>query len=464
MIQTEIKKLEDVLGEAIQMAKLNQSPQLLSYTNKIESIEPILYFNQAKLIADERMFWSSTEDAFFLVGAGEVSCLHGNSDRFSSIEKKWKEMLTNALTINPYQKPGTGPIAFGGFSFDPNKEKTSLWLDFKDSQFRVPAFLLTVVEGCSYLTINVVVQAEDHPKQLTFNIQEKINLLLESSTSTLPEASRINSETEINPSGWKQLVKKATDTIREDEADKIVLARELKVTFDKVVDPSPVLDKLLKTQTNSFIFAFESGQSCFLGATPERLVRVQEQQLLSTCLAGTARRGETEKEDKQISKSLMEDIKNRQEHQFVVQMIKDAVSVCCEDIYVPEEPSIYALKNLQHLYTPVQARLKKEFSIIDVIGRLHPTPALGGLPRQKSLAFIRENEQLDRGWYGAPIGWVDAYDNGEFAVAIRSALLKGKEGSLFAGCGVVRDSDPEAEYQETTIKFTPMLSVLGGKS
>ena len=94
--------------------------------------------------------------------------------------------------------------------------------------------------------------------------------------------------------------------------------------------------------------------------------------------------------------------------------------------------------------------------------RLHPTPALGGYPKEKSLAFIREHEQLDRGWYGAPIGWIDANENGEFAVAIRSALIQGDEASLFAGCGVVKDSDPEAEYQETNIKFKPMLSVLGG--
>jgi len=141
-------------------------------------------------------------------------------------------------------------------------------------------------------------------------------------------------------------------------------------------------------------------------------------------------------------------------------MIRNSIENYCSDVQIPKEPIIYPLKNLQHLYTPVTATLKNGQSIFDIIKQLHPTPALGGVPREKSLAFIRDHELLDRGWYGSPVGWLDSNQNAEFAVAIRSGLIQGDEASLFAGCGIMKDSDPEAEYEETNIKFLPMLSVL----
>ncbi|MRH44780.1 isochorismate synthase [Aquibacillus halophilus] len=461
MIQTEIKKLDEALNEAITIAGNKQIPQLFSITEMIDYIDPFLFFDQAKHIEGNRVFWASSAENFYLVGAGEAFDICSSVDRFDQTEAKFKAMLAESLIYNSYRVPGTGPIAIGGFSFDPEKEKTRMWQQFPASQFRVPAYLLTIVDGVTYLTINTVVRPEDHQKQMEFNIAKNKKMLLANNTS-LPEGPVINSKIEIDPVGWKELVRRATNDIKEEKADKIVLAREMRVTFEKKANISPILSKLTKAQTNSYIFAFENSDSCFLGATPERLVRVEDQHLLSTCLAGTAPRGKNKEEDYQIGLDLLRDVKNREEHEFVVKMIRDAVTACCIDVDVPSQPVLYPLKNLQHLYTPVKARLKSEYTIIDVVKRLHPTPALGGLPKVKSLEYIRENEELDRGWYGAPIGWLDAYKNGEFAVAIRSALIQGTEASLFSGCGVVKDSDPEAEYQETNIKFTPMLSVLGG--
>src|SRR5699024_10102249 len=124
------------------------------------------------------------------------------------------------------------------------------------------------------------------------------------------------------------------------------------------------------------------------------------------CLAGTAPRGKTRKDDEKLADELLHDEKNLEEHAYVVQMIKDSIEQYCEDIDIPEEPVIYPLRNLQHLYTPVKANLKNGHSVFDIVKKLHPTPALGGLPRDKALQFIRNEEYLDRGWYGAPIGWL----------------------------------------------------------
>lgn len=143
-------------------------------------------------------------------------------------------------------------------------------------------------------------------------------------------------------------------------------------------------------------------------------------------------------------------------------MIKNAMKESCIRISSPTQPDILKMRDIQHLYTPVRGVAKENVSLLTVVDRLHPTPALGGQPKQKAYEIIRELEVLDRGWYGSPVGWLDTKDNGEFAVAIRSGLINSNNASLFAGCGIVGDSEPESEYTETMIKFRPMLSALGG--
>ncbi|HAQ08276.1 MAG TPA: isochorismate synthase, partial [Bacillus bacterium] len=155
--------------------------------------------------------------------------------------------------------------------------------------------------------------------------------------------------------------------------------------------------------------------------------------------------------------------KNLIEHQYVVDMIKEAMRETCDEVILPDEPKLMKMKYIQHLYTPVVGKNREGTSLLHLVNRLHPTPALGGLPKKAAVEKIREVEQMDRGLYAAPIGWMDYQGNGEFAVAIRSGLIQGREASLFAGCGIVADSNAESEYTETSIKFRPMLTALGGK-
>ncbi|GGB36849.1 isochorismate synthase [Virgibacillus dakarensis] len=461
MIETKKALLESLLDQAIVLANNTDSAQLVSFTKKIDEIDPLQFFEAAKDQGMNRTFWTSTADEFCLVGAGTVCHLIADENRFQETEKQWENLVSNALIHNPYQTPGTGLVALGGMRFDPKKDNTDLWKKFKNSEFRVPRLTLTKQKSAFYLTINTEVTKDDHTGQLAHQLRKTAGCFL-GYTNSHPVAVRLKQKEEIAPEQWKGLVKQATDKINQNKAEKIVLAREMRLKLSKQPAITTVLKKLLTSQTNSYIFAFEHDDDCFVGATPERLVKLEQNQLLSTCLAGTAPRGKTTAEDKEISKTLLHDPKNRGEHDYVVQMIKNAIKHYCLDIQIPDKPVIYPLKNLQHLYTPVRATLKNGYSIFDIIKELHPTPALGGVPREASLTFIREYELLDRGWYGAPVGWLDSNQNGEFAVAIRSGLIQGDEASLFAGCGVVKDSDPEAEYEETLIKFAPMLSVLGG--
>lgn len=144
-------------------------------------------------------------------------------------------------------------------------------------------------------------------------------------------------------------------------------------------------------------------------------------------------------------------------------MIRQAMEMVGTEVELPEGPQLLKLRDIQHLYTPVIAAASKEGSLLAIIEKLHPTPALGGVPTEKAIEVIRGLEILDRGLYGSPIGWLDYQGNGDFAVALRSGLIQGNEASIFAGCGVVKDSEVESEFQETKIKFRPMLSALGGE-
>lgn len=463
MIEIKEEQLEHILDRAIQSITSDDVFQLVSVTKRINKVDPLHFFEGSKTLNKDRTFWTSTTDNYCLAGVGNAYEISADEARFEITENRWNNLLDEAIIYNPYQVPGTGIVALGGMAFDPKKEKTALWESFKPSQFTVPEYMLTKNDNSYYFTVNIVVKKDDHPVQLAKGIVE-IETELFNHQKPETENAVISKKKEIMPEQWKETVRLATEEIRRKQTEKIVLAREMRLKFNKQAKIGQILKKLMGTQSNSYIFAFERGEDCFVGATPERLVRLEKEHLLSTCLAGTAPRGKTPEEDRKISNDLLHDDKNRQEHDFVVEMIKQSIKKYCTDINIPEEPVIYPLKNLQHLYTPVTAVLKNSYSIFDIIKQLHPTPALGGTPRKESLEFIREHEVLDRGWYGAPVGWLDSNKNGEFAVAIRSGLIQGDEASLFAGCGVVKDSSPEAEYEETNIKFLPMLSVLGGQA
>ncbi len=462
MINTKQKPIEESLVKAFQKLNAKYSNSLYSYTEKINlTNDPIAIFANIAPYKGTRFFWTTPDDRLCLIGAGAVECIKDEADAYISIEKQWDALLQNGYVDNPYKLPGTGPLLLGGFSFNPN-EVSREWRNFGKQRMVVPEFLLAIRGDEAYLTYTTKLE-ESSLMHTYVNKLDAFKNTLAKQRPSFTQASIIKKEAVLQDE-WKETIRKATSLIRENTFSKVVLARELKVKFDREVSIPTVLLQLREQQKHSYLFAIESGDDCFLGATPERLVKVEANELLSTCLAGTAPRGETMAEDEEIGNQLLTDEKNREEHAFVVRMIQEAIEGCCDEVTVPDSPVLYQLKNLQHLYTPVKGKLAPEYSILDVVERLHPTPAMGGVPREKALQFIQDEEALKRGWYAAPIGWVDASGNGEFAVAIRSGLVKGKDASLFAGCGIVKDSDPEAEYAETEMKFKPMLHALGGES
>jgi isochorismate synthase len=209
------------------------------------------------------------------------------------------------------------------------------------------------------------------------------------------------------------------------------------------------------------VFAVVRGGRWFLGATPERLVRVRHGEVSAMALAGSAPRGQSPEDDRRFGEALLASAKDRVEHAIVVEMVRHSLSGACDAVSVAEAPALLKVSNVQHLHTPIAARLRGGSTIFDLIERLHPTPAVGGVPRAAALDWLRRREGLDRGWYAGPIGWIDGRHEGEFAVAIRSALLSRDEALLYAGCGIVAGSDPDAEYGESQLKLRAVLAALG---
>jgi menaquinone-specific isochorismate synthase len=464
LITTLDHTIKEYIQHALEEAKQTNQSVIVSRIKEVDAIDPLHFFASGEeLCLGERFFWSTPTADFIMVGLGNQLVLENDnytSERFQKIENEWKRFRKRV--ISDHKQVGTGPLLFGGFSFDPIKEKSPLWESFSEAKFTLPTTMLTIINERTYITINKVItpydQLDDCIKHFEKILENSPSLYFQIDCEKGNEFASI----ELKTSEWVEAVQQATADIRSKEIDKVVLAREVHLEFADKIDPYQVVGRLQKEQPTSFIFGFENGLQHFIGATPERLVKKEEKHVLSTCLAGSIKRGKTKHEDKQLGNQLLHDDKNLIEHNIVVKMIKEAFDHWCYDVVAPKAPALLKTKNIQHLYTPVRGFAKEGHSLLSMVERLHPTPALGGFPKDKAIEKIRELEPMHRGWYAGPIGWLDHEDNGEFVVAIRSGLLEGNKAALFAGCGIVEESDPESEYLETKMKLKPMLSALGG--
>ncbi len=440
------------------------SSTLFSYVEKVEKGDPIRFYENGKeWYKGERFYFKDRDGERIIAGLGSVRTIQSASfGRFADVESQWDAFIDRSSIHNPYDIYGTGPVAFGGFSFDPMRPQGEEWSRFAPSFFYVPELMMTVYGGETYVTVNVV--CEDVDSSLLFDrIEERKHAILSDMKRPSEKEAVLMELRAGNTAAWKKSVQAAVDEIETDtELKKVVLARKVTAAFDGTVSSDRILRRLNEGQPDSFVFSIEAMDSCFLGASPERLVKKQSQIVLTTCLAGSTARGATELEDTELAEALLHDDKNRIEHDYVVQMIRQEMQSMCRRVTVPDAPVVMKVRDIQHLYTPVVGEANEEDSILRFVETLHPTPALGGLPGEKALRVIRELEEMDRGFYAAPVGWMDYRKNGEFAVAIRSGLIVQNEAFLYAGCGVVPDSNPETELDETNMKLRPMLRAIGG--
>lgn len=335
-------------------------------------------------------------------------------------------------------RPGTGAVAFAALPFDATAA----------AAFVVPSVIVgRAADGARWVTT-----IGDDPEPAAGH---RAQLLAPDETE--PRASRFEVQGVQDVDAWMATVADATKSIAAGDFDKVVLAREVRVLADAPLPRRALLHRLRRAFPGCFTFAIGS----MVGASPELLVSRAGDTVRAHPMAGTAPRGGDPTTDARLAASLLSSTKDRAEHQITIDMVWDTLLPYCSYVDSEPEPSIVAVANVQHLASLVEGRLSHPpASVLDLVAALHPTPAVAGWPVGPALDFIAANEGIDRDRYAGAVGWLDAAGNGTWAVGIRSAIVDGPVARLFAGVGVVSDSDPEAELAETEAKFQAVLSAI----
>jgi menaquinone-specific isochorismate synthase len=342
--------------------------------------------------------------------------------------------VLEALTVD-----GAGPVALGALPYDRSAPASMV----------VPALLYRRDrDGTRWVCWTGV---GDPPTR-----DEAVGALLDRAPDTrTPATFEISSS---RPAGdWCDALAAARDELRAGAARKVVLARDIRIRCDAPIPRAPVLTRLRRSYPSCYVFSMPT----LVGASPELLVSRRGDVVRSQPMAGTIRRSPDPAVDARLAATLLSSQKDRIEHQITIDMAHDTLLPWCSYLDAETEPSVVGVANVHHLATAVEGRLSHPLpSVLELVHALHPTPAVCGDPREVAAALIERYEAMDRGSYAAPVGWVDAAGNGEFAVGVRSAEISGTEARLFAGVGVVADSDPEAELDETRVKLEAMLGAL----
>jgi salicylate biosynthesis isochorismate synthase/menaquinone-specific isochorismate synthase len=359
---------------------------------------------------------------------------------------------------------GAGLVAVGGFAFAPEGGAAPHWAGFGAGELVVPEVALARRDGEVALTLAALAAPDDVPDELAARMAARAEELREAPLPLLDPApaGRFRIASVAPPEHYEEAVARAVERIRAGALEKVVLAREVAVHAPAPHDAAAAFGVLRAAFGSCFVFCAGRGDSAFVAASPELLVRREGLRTSTVALAGSIRRSADPAVDDHLGEQLLGSAKDREEQAIVARRIARALRPHALWVAAPDEPAVVKVANIQHLATPIRAQLAHPCSVVELAGLLHPTPAVGGEPHAAAAPLIPALEGLDRGWYAGPVGWTDANEDGEFCVALRCALLHGAEARLYAGVGVVRDSDPAAELAETDVKLAALLPVLAG--
>lgn len=360
---------------------------------------------------------------------------------------------------------------FGGLGFPPvtpsrvSRPRKQSWKDFPKSEWIIPA--LTVVSEKQKCHIILAIDKESDSEAKLIRYYETLaRVLFDSPQKNLKQAMPTTSRIQNNPSQkeWESLVSHALRSISNNGLRKVVLARSLKISFRSRIPISPILCKLIEEQSNPYtsIFAIKKHSTIHLGATPEKVLSLNDGNLSVDCLAASAPRSADKVEDELLGQNLLWDQKSLYEHRIVADRVKKSLSRICTNVQVSNTPSLRKLPNVQHLFSEATGKLHGKVGIWSAAETLWPTPATCGEPRETALRWIeRFEERMERGWYSGLVGYSSVRGtSGILYVSIRSAVIIGDQAVLYAGNGIVPGSDPEKEYRETGWKMKTVLDAL----
>jgi salicylate biosynthesis isochorismate synthase/menaquinone-specific isochorismate synthase len=326
----------------------------------------------------------------------------------------------------------------------------------------LPELSLCRSEGETFLSVNLLVTPNEDPATAIDRIEARAAGLLPDPLPMIDphRTDRPSIRSVRPPSDFEGAVDAATVRIEKSDLLKVVLAREVVVSAGSAHDPGPVFGALREHFPSCFCFCCGTPEAAFLGASPELLIRRSGAGASTVALAGSTRRSSDPAIDDHLGEQLLRSDKDRREHRIVVDRILRELRPHAVWVEAADEPALVKVANIQHLGTPVIAQLAEPRSAVSLAGMLHPTPAVGGEPGPLAERAIAELEEMDRGWYAGPVGWMDATEDGEFCVALRSALLRDREAHLYVGGGIVAGSEPAAELAETEVKLGALLPML----
>lgn len=413
--------------------------RLLARTVEIDDPGPLL----ALLPESDQLAWIHRGDG--LVGWGRAAEYgFAGPGRFFEAAAQWREITRHSVVRDDVQIPGSGLVAFGTFTFDDSPRSE----DEPGSRLIVPQVVVGRRDGRAWVT----------------TIGTALGATPLITATDAPEPPRVLEVTDgaVGPDAWKQMVAEAIRRISVGGISKVVLARDLVARLEAPLDVRSPLGRLAVDYPGCWTFHVDG----FFGSTPEMLVRLERGLVTSRVLAGTIRRTGDDTHDLVLAGSLARSSKDREEHEYAVASVAEALAPHCTSMNVPESPYVLHLPNVMHLATDVTGVIRHETSVLHLAASLHPSAAVGGTPTREALKLIDDLERLDRGRYAGPVGWIGASGDGEWGIGLRSAQIEhDADGSLvrlYAGCGIVADSVPADELAEAEAKLVPIRTALGG--
>ena len=456
--------LRAFLEQCRQVAIKRSLPQLVSISLEVDSLDPLAVLESIFDPSEKHFYVERPNEGFAVAGAEAVLVFNSaGPERFAACQRFIDEALKNSLAVGDLAAPLSGPHFFQTYSFFDDVEPGE---PFEAATVFVPRWQVATREGRTVAVANLLIDEQAPLEALANRVWRARNKFsafdyAAPNFSDSPPAHAYKLS-EVGPEGaYERAVEAAVGEIRAGAFQKIVLARAKDLVAENVFHPLRVLNGLRERFADCFAFSVANGAGqSLIGASPERLLQVRNGTLLTEALAGSARRGASASEDAALSAGLLRSEKDQAEHSYVVRAIERRLKPAGVDLEIPARPVLKRLANVQHLHTPMRAHLPEGCRALDLVARLHPTPAVGGSPRDQALPRIRQLEPFPRGLYTGALGWVDHRGEGEFFVALRSALIDREKARLYAGAGIVAGSEPARESAETELKFRALFEAL----
>ncbi|WAL62750.1 isochorismate synthase [Thermocoleostomius sinensis] len=456
-------KLYQFLDFCKQQSIAEQHEKIASISSTIESIDPLAVLWQFGKPQQRHFYFENRDQERAIAAIGEARSIQiEGTRRFETAQEFIQRCLKHFVISDASNLPWAQPCFFSSFTFFDQSTASNSY--FPSAIVFLPQWQIVQGSDRSAILLHQVIEADTNIELLTEKIWRDFQSIQQISYSFFHFSTQLptllNWEI-VDTHDFQSTVVAALKSIQQQQLNKLVLAHAIDVVSPLPFQWGHSLHNLRQLHPDCYVFSVGNGHGqSFVGASPERLLSVCDRTLITDALAGSAPRGRTLAEDTELAQRLLNNDKERREHQVVVDFIHQTLAQFGLKLRFTHVPDLLQLSNIQHLHTPIQTVLPVGLHPLEILAALHPTPAVAGLPREIACEQIQQYEQFERSLYAAPIGWVDAQNNAEFVVGIRSALLDGNRARLYAGAGIVSGSDPEREFAEVRLKLQALLRAL----